>query len=129
MQTIASQSRRFIACILLPAYLAACSTWTTQEASPQQVLQDEQPDKVRVTLTDGSQVEVYEPAVSGDTLIGLREGQQVSIPLASVTQLELREGDTVKSIALATGIVVGVGALVVGGFLIWCAASEECFGS
>ena len=125
MQTIASQSRRLIACILLPAYLAACSTWTTQEVSPQQVIGEEQPDMVRVTLTDGSQVEVYQPRVSGDTLMGLREGQQVSIPLASVTQLELREGDTGKSIA-AAGIVVGVGALLVGGFFIWCAQSEEC---
>ena len=120
--------RRLIACILLPCYLVACMSWQTQEITPEQVLAEKQPDKVRVTLTDGSQVEVYQPRVSGDTLMGLREGQQVSIPLASVTQLELREGDTGKSIA-AAGIVVGVGALLVGGFFIWCAQSEECLKS
>ncbi len=120
--------RRIIACILLPAYLSACMSWQTQEASPEQVLAEDEPDKVRVTLTDGSQLEVYQPSVSGDTLTGLREGEQVSIPLASVTQLELREGDTGKSIA-AAGIVVGVGALLVGGFFIWCAQSEECLKS
>jgi hypothetical protein len=77
--------RRLIACVLLPCYLAACSSWKTQEIAPEQVLAEEQPDTVRVTLTDGSQVEVYQPAASGDTLMGLREGQQVSIPLAGVS--------------------------------------------
>ena len=100
--------RRIIACILLPAYLAACSTWTTQEASPQQVLQDEQPDKVRVTLTDGSQVEVFQPVVSGDTLTGVAEGQQRNIPLASVSELELREGDTIATVLLIGSVVLGV---------------------
>jgi hypothetical protein len=65
--------------------LAACTSWKTQEIAPEQVLAEEQPDTVRVTLTDGLQVEVYQPAVSGDTFMGLREGQQVSIPLAGVS--------------------------------------------
>jgi hypothetical protein len=87
------------------------------------VLADEQPAKVRVTLTDGSQVVFEQPVVSGDTLTGLREGEQVSIPLANVSELELRKGDTVKTIALATGTVVGVAGLA---FLVLCVLSAGC---
>jgi len=133
--------RRLVACILLPCSLLACATWKTHEASPQQVLADEQPDKVRVTLTDGSQVVLKQPVVSGDTLTGLsartpppgisaaaarramREGQQVSIPLASVSGLELHKGEIGKTILLGTGIVVGVAGLA---FVLVCSTSE-CF--
>ncbi len=95
--------------------------------SPEQVLADEQPDNVRVTLIDGSQVEVFQPTVSGDTLTGLREGQRVSIPLASVSELELREGDSGKTVLLAAGIVIGVGAALVLGALIYCESQGGCW--
>jgi hypothetical protein len=65
--------RQIIACLLLPTYLAACTTWKTQEASPQQVLADEQPDRVRVELADGSRIVLEHPVVSGDTLMGVEE--------------------------------------------------------
>ena len=80
-------------------------------------------DQVRVTLTDGSQMEVYQPAVSGDSLTGLSEGQQVSIPLASVSELELREGDSGKTVLLALGVMVGLAAVAAGIYSIAC---EEC---
>ena len=111
--------RRLIACILLPSYLVACTTWKTQEASPQQVLAEEQPDKVQVTLTDGSQLVLKEPAVSGDTLSGLDDGTPVHIPLADVSALEVREsngGLTILAVfgglVLAAGVVIGVGAII-----------------
>ncbi len=112
-----STLRRFVCAALLPCYLAACTSWQTQEVSPEQALADEQPDKVRVTLTDGSQVEVHQPTVARDTLTGFSDGHQVSVPLASVSELELRESDTGKTIWLTVGIVGGVGLL---GFItVW----------
>ena len=105
--------RRFIACILLPCYLVACTSWKTQEASPQQVLADEQPDKVQVTLTDGSQLVLKEPAVSGDTLSGLDDSTPVHIPLANVSSIAVKGTDGVKTGLLAFGVVVVVAAVVV----------------
>ena len=90
--------RRLVACILLPCCLLACVSWNTQEASPQQVLEDEQPDKVRVTLSDGSQVVLEEPVVSGDTLTGVATGQQRSIPLADVSALAVRKTDASRTL-------------------------------
>ncbi len=129
--------RRIIACILLPCYLVACTSWKTQEASPQQVLEDEQPDKVRVTLTDGSQVEVYEPALSGDTLIGFEKGSRdwrktedtpggaVSIPLSDVSALEVRKSDGGLTIlAVFGGLVLAAGVVIVVGYISLCTGDD-----
>ena len=105
--------RRIISCILLPCYLVACSTWKTQEASPQQVLA-EQPDKVRVTLSDGSQVVVEEPVISGDTLTGVAEGQQRSIPLSDVADVQVKKTEALLTAAFVFGTVVVVGAVALG---------------
>jgi hypothetical protein len=55
---------------------------------PAQVLGNDQPDKVRVTLADGSQEVLHSPTVSGDPPTGVSEnGEPVSIPLTSVSAL------------------------------------------
>ncbi len=107
--------RRIIACILLPCYLAACSSWKTQEASPRQVLADGQPDKVQVTLADGSQLVLEEPAVSGDTLSGLDDGTPVHIPLANVSSIAVKGTDGVKTGLLVFGVVVVAAAVILVG--------------
>ncbi len=116
-------ARRLIACILLPCYLVACSSWKTQEASPQQVLEDEQPNKVRVTLADGSRVVLKEPVVSGDTLTGSVDGEQRSIPLADVADVEVRKAEVVPTVAL---VVLGTAAVLFGLAVIVFCADGDC---
>jgi hypothetical protein len=88
-----------------------------QEASPEQVLAEEQPNKVRVTLTDESQVEVFQPVVSGDTLMGLgKGGDEVSVPLSDVEHVAVRKTDAVATVVL---IGVGIPTLIAAGFLIF----------
>jgi hypothetical protein len=78
------------------------------------VIAEERPDKVRVTLTDGSQVELADPVVVGDTLRGVNgltrreSSEQWSRPLADVSGLELRKTDALLTTALITGIAVAV---------------------
>ena len=109
---------RLASCVLLPAYLAACSSWYVQEVSPQQLVTEEQPEKIRVTLTDGSQLQIEHPRVSGDTLMGYEvrgrrySGQQVNIPLSDVTDLAIQRTSAGKTTALIFGMVLVVGAAV-----------------
>jgi len=112
--------RRIIACILLPCYLAACSSWKTQEASPQQVLEDEQPDKVQVTLTDGSQLVLEAPVVSGDTLSGLDDGTPVHIPLANVSSIAVKGTDGAKTGLAVLGGLLALAAVAVVVLYIEC---------
>ncbi len=91
-------------CLLLPAFLAGCSSWYVQEVSPQQLITEDQPEKIRVTLTDGSQMVLEQPRVSGDTLMGCQlfevQGQQrcpiVSIALSDVTDVAIEKINPVK---------------------------------
>ena len=87
------------------------------------MLEDEQPDKVQVTLADGSQIVLEQPVIAGDTLTGSVDGEQRSIPLANVSALELREGDAVKT----TLAIVG-GVVLVGGLFLAVAAIIVCGG-
>jgi len=107
--------RRLIACLLLPCQLAACTSWKAQEPAPEQVLANQQPDKLRVTLTDGSRFVLDQPVVLNDTLSGISKGEPVRIPLADVSRLELRDSDTAKTIggavaALGLGILIAAAA-------------------
>ncbi len=110
--------RRLTCCLLLPAFLAGCSSWYVQEVSPQQLVTEEQPEKIRVTLADGSQLELQLPRVSGDTLMGYEvrgrrySGQQVNIPLSDVTDVAIQRTDAGKTTALIFGMVLVVGAAV-----------------
>jgi hypothetical protein len=76
------------------------------------VIAEERPDKVRVTLTDGSQVELADPVVVGDTLRGLEMRAEWVNGLtrreSSVSGLELRKTDALLTTALITGIAVAV---------------------
>jgi hypothetical protein len=104
--------------------LAACVSWQTQEGSPQQVLADEQPDSLRVTLYDGSRVVLGEPVVSGDSLTGSADGQQRSIPLSQVRELDIRGVSAGKTALAAVGLLVFAAGL---GIAIMCAGpSETC---
>ena len=116
--------RRLTCYLLLPAFLAGCSSWYVQEVSPQQLITEEQPGKIRVTLTDGSQMVLEQPRVSGDTLMGkfapkgfapsaqvqLKRGEQVNIPLSDVTDVAIQKTDAGKTFVR----VAVVGAAVVG---------------
>ena len=110
-------ARRIISCILLPAYLSSCTAWHVQSASPAQVVQEEQPSRIRVTTTSDSVVILLEPGVSGDTLIGFVKrdfsgapdtASALKIPLAGISHVALHKTNAGKSVLLGLGIVVGL---------------------
>ncbi len=101
-----SQFRRLVAIIVLPMFLFGCTKWQVQEMAPAQFIEEEQPEKIRVTRTDGTKTVLENPQVSGDTLSGVREGLGVTISLSSVEALAVRKTDVGASIA--TGFLVVV---------------------
>ena len=122
MQIHRSHFKRFVACVLLPCQLLACKNWQTQEVSPEQVITEQQPDQIRVTLTDGTQRFLAEPRLSGDTLIGHDGDQSVSLPLVEVEHIAVLKTD-----ARATTIVVilGVVGVVAAGTAIFFASIDQ----
>ena len=62
---------RAVLLLFLVLHLTACSTWQgIATTSPAAVIEATQPDRVRVTMPGGIQMELENPAVDGDELVG-----------------------------------------------------------
>jgi len=76
---------------------SSCSHWRRQWIDPTLVVERDHPTRLRATLLDGSRVEVRNPAVPGDSLVGFpmdnREGGASVKPLA----VALRDLDYVEA--------------------------------
>ena len=77
--------------VLLPfllLHLTACSSWQSiGPVSPSQFIELDQPERVRVYMRGGDQVELERPAVDGDELVA---PGNFSMPLADVLVLEVQ---------------------------------------
>ena len=69
-----------------------------------QIIEAEQPDRVRVLMRGGSQVELENPLVEGDELVA----PGVSMPLTDILLFEVREFSMDRTVLLAAGVAAGV---------------------
>ena len=121
--------RRVLSSILLPVYLASCTSWQVQTVSPEQVVTEDQPSKIRVTLTDSSELEMEQPRIVGDTLRGLVKGGadgERDVLLADIATVRVKKTDTGNSVLLGLGIAAGVFAVAAVAFVIDCHNRNLC---
>ena len=89
---------RAVLLLFLLLNLTACYTWQgIATTSPAQLIEAMQPDHVRVLVRGEGEVELENPSVEGDQLLG---ANGVSLPLADVLMLEIREFDIVRTVGL-----------------------------
>src|SRR5262245_53540088 len=102
-------------CLVLGA--AACTS--VRPVEPSKLVASQLPPVVSVTYPDKTVLVVMRPALSADTLKGLRWGTEdsVAIPLDSVRTVDARVRDRTKTLLLAAaaGLVVAAGAYIVSG--------------
>ena len=107
--------RRVVSLLLLAAYLPACTSYqaTTQPVA-ELTAAPKPPEHLRVTTTDGAQIDVNDPRVANDTLYGSTwttgaGGEQragvMTIPLADIRTVEVRKSDGTKTLLLVGGFV------------------------
>jgi hypothetical protein len=110
--------------VLVFAYLSACTKWQVQQVSPQQLLTQGQPEKLRLSLVDNTEVVLRRPEIRGDSLYGVRDesalrldyasgrppshGASAALPLADVEKVAVRKINPVT-----TGLLVGLGVAAV----------------
>ena len=106
---------RAVSLVLIISQLTACSSWRTQEATPERVLARKSPERVRVTVAD-SQLVLLGPRVVNDSLLGTAmvpdgHNRRVATPVA----LDLRDIQRVQTPGFNTGrtIAVALGSLAV----------------
>ena len=111
-------SPRAVLLLFLVLNLTACTSWQSvslDAISPAQLIEEDRPDRVRVTGGSVLEREVVSPSVEGDQLVG---ADGVSMPLADILRLEVHgfsAGRTVLVVlgTAATGIVAVIVWLVI----------------
>ena len=108
--------RRAVLLLFLVLHLTACSTWQSvslDAIGPAQLIEEDRPERVRVTTEDVTELELVSPSVEGDQLVG---AGGFSMPLEDVLRLEVR------GFSLGRTILAGVGAYAgaVVAYLIAC---------
>ena len=121
---------RAVLLLFLVLNLTACSSafesWRGLPSPPSvaEHIVAAQPERVRVTMQDGSQLDIEDPFVSGDQLMGqlwrtleinrvIGNTDDVSVPLADIVQLEVRDVEMASSAGVSALLVVGIIAVVI----------------
>jgi hypothetical protein len=83
-----------------------CTYWRNEPPlGAAAVVTETSPRTVRVTMPDGSQVQLREARIAQDTLTGLREnGDTMRVALAQVMQLERRATDHYRTALVGAAI-------------------------
>ena len=117
---------RYRPCVVLLLFLllnlTACQTWHSVSLgaiSPAQLIEEEQPDRVRVTGGGVLELEVVSPSVEGDQLVGAGD---VAVALEDILRLEVRRNSTGRSIGFGFLAITAAGLVLQG---VYCLSSPE----
>ena len=109
---------RAVLLLFLLLNLTACSSWQSiGPVSPSRFIELDQPERVRVYMRGGDQVELERPAVDGDELVG---AGGFAMPLADVLALEARRISMDRTVLAVLGGVVLVPVAVIAWMIIDC---------
>ena len=107
--------RRLLLPLVLLSALSACQSWNGHRMRP---APRELPSPLRVTLTDGSRLVVWNAEVRSDSLVGLvgrrpQERTRAAVPLSQVRLTEARGVDFVATTGLTAAVTLVVAVTVV----------------
>jgi hypothetical protein len=125
-----ANGRHLVRLLLVASTAYACTTWQVQSASPERVLSEHQPDKIRVTRPNRNDIVLRGPQIVGDSLYGSRDashlqlggggyqrtsaaGAREAMALGDVGYVAIRKTDPLATSALVA-MGAGIGALMIG---------------
>jgi len=133
-------TRRLAALAMIALLLGGCSTWRMQGQAPATTVSARpSPPHVRITLQDGTRLEVYQAVVQEDSLLGVGPAApssyynygrpvaptvshpRIAVALGDIRTLEIRTHSGGRTTLLVTGIIVGLLAV----FIIGLATDES----
>ena len=112
---------RAVLLFFLVLNLTACGSWQSlslDAISPAQLIEEDQPDRVRVTGGGVLEREVVSPSVEGDQLVGAGD---FSVPLADIFRLEVHGFSAGRTVL----VVLGTAATGIVALIVWVAATWE----
>jgi len=97
---------------VLAVGLAACKT-TETIGYPAEYVSVHSPQFVWVTRPDDSTLQLFNPELHGDTLVGFDKGAYTEVPLADVRIMRAHVLSPMKTALFASGIAIGAAVTVV----------------
>ena len=117
--------RRTVALLLIPLIATSCHSWRTAQVEPRTLVETEQPNRIRVTTSDGRRAELDRPTVVGDSLVSGSPdgaaGASTRVAVADVARVEVRR----FSLWRTTASVLGLAVIAAAALGVWC-ASQDC---
>jgi ferric-dicitrate binding protein FerR (iron transport regulator) len=98
--------------LLLLCATTGCTGWRQVAVSPEAL--GAEPQEVRVTLPDGTRLELSAARIANDSIYGSHDGREIALPLDQVRRLALPSASKSRHAAATTF----VGALF-GAVLVW----------
>ena len=111
---------RITVLLTLMSLSSGCTQWAARQPAPVEILASEHPDKVKIVTASGEAIEVHNPEVRGDSVIGLLPNTGVagqplarfSMPLSDVRGIATQRRDAARTIALAAGVPIAAALAV-----------------
>ena len=116
---------RAVLLLFLLLNLTACQTWhgvSLDAISPAQLIEEDQPDRVRVTGGEVLEREVVAPSVEGDQLVGAGD---FSMPLSDILSLEVRGISWGRTVLLFNPITLYTALFIV--VIGVCSIQDDCW--
>jgi hypothetical protein len=107
----AVQSRRMVLAGLLMLSATGCMGWRVQQVPPRELLKDRSVDAVRVTRADKSKVEIYNPRIEGDSIVGNPTDRAIArlvMPLSQVETISTRYKSVGKTLVVGLAVIGAV---------------------
>jgi hypothetical protein len=122
--------RRCAAMLVMILYGTACYTWHTEQAGPQAVVTTRQPEILRVTRTDGSEVVLHQTVLQADTLVGVARDQhgsaEVHVALTDIQQIATFRFSAGRTLGFLVGVAAATAAAIGVAFFVALARCGGC---
>ena len=111
---------RAVLLLFLVLNVTACTSWhsvSLDVISPAELIEEDQPDRVRVSGREVLEREVVAPSIEGDQLVG---AGGFSMPLADILGLEVHGFSLGRTVLMGLGGVVALPVIVVLAYVAGC---------
>ena len=109
--------RKFTALLALSG--TACTTMRVSTEPPPVAVSRKSPEKARLLLKDGRKVDIYQPALNGDTIVGFTHNERsaarerLAVATADIVNVSVPKFSAGRTILAVTATVVGIA--IIGG--------------
>ena len=107
----AVHTRRVALAGLMAISASGCMGWRVQQVSPRELLKDKSIEAIRVTRPDKSRVEIWNPRLEGDSIVGHPTDRAIArlvMPLSQVETISTRYKSVGKTLVVGLAVIGAV---------------------